>query len=164
MVGSRNQANEAEDKMEIDSEPVRRAQQPSAHDHSARQSFFGKPEEPAEEENASVSETADDAMSSSEEDDQDPQQEMALFKAKYEREKRTLEAQLISLSARQYRATTPRESIARLSRLSEKDLQRAQEHHETDVADSPSAAGNHLIPPATHSSGTDDGPDLLTPK
>ncbi|KAK0304520.1 hypothetical protein LTR01_007313 [Friedmanniomyces endolithicus] len=151
------------DKMDLDHGPVPQILQPSTNDHSARQSFFGKPEEPADED-VSMSEAADEIVSSSDDDDLDPQQILALAKAKFERQKRALEAQMIDISEHQYRATTPRESIARLSRLSEKDLRRAQEHHEMDVDDSPPTAEAHLMPPGTHSSGTNDGPEVHTPK
>ncbi|KAK5710814.1 hypothetical protein LTR15_012791 [Elasticomyces elasticus] len=152
-----------EDKMEIDHEPIARNQQPSATDHSARQSFFGKPEEPAEED-VVMSEAADDVMSSSEDDDLDPQQDLALFKAKFERQKRVLEGQMIDLGAREYRATTPRESIARLSRLSERDLKRALQHREMDAEGSPTGTENVCMPPATNSSGTEEDPEVSTPK
>ncbi|KAK5712966.1 hypothetical protein LTR17_017745 [Elasticomyces elasticus] len=152
-----------EDKMDIDHEPIPRNQQPSATDHSARQSFFGKPEEPAEEDIV-MSEAADDVMSSSDDDDLDPQQDLALFKAKFERQKRVLEGQMIDISAREYRATTPRESIARLSRLSERDLKRALQHREMDADGSPTGTENICMPPATNSSGTEEGPEVSTPK
>ncbi|KAK4895602.1 hypothetical protein LTR27_006385 [Elasticomyces elasticus] len=151
-----------EDKMDIDHEPISRNQQPSATDHSARQSFFGKPEEPAED--IVMSEAADDVMSSSDDDDLDPQQDLALFKAKFERQKRVLEGQMIEISAREYRATTPRESIARLSRLSERDLKRALQHREMDAEGSPTGTENICMPPATNSSGTEEGPEVSTPK
>ncbi|KAK1057945.1 hypothetical protein LTR74_013790 [Friedmanniomyces endolithicus] len=151
------------EKVDLDHGPVPQILQPSTNDHSARQSFFGKPEEPADED-VSMSEAADEIVSSSDDDDPDPQQILALAKAKFERQKRVLEAQMIDISEHQYRATTPRESIARLSRLSEKDLRRAQEHHEMDIDDSPPTAEVHLMPPATHSSGTNDGPEIHTPK
>lgn len=149
------------DKMQVD--PPSRAPQHPAGEHSARQSFFGQPA-PAPEDDSSMGEAAEDPSSSSE-DEMDAQQEYALFKAKYDRKKRALEAKMIDLSAREYRATTPLETIARLTRVSAKHLDKFLEEQEMDADGSPmDDAATHEMPPATHSSGSDDVQDVSTPK
>ena len=139
--------------------------------HSAAQSFFGKPVEGEGEdedmEDTGVSDTAQEVLSTSEEDESDLEDDnLALFHAKFERQKRQLEAQMVDLSSRPYRATTPLESIARLARISVRDLERIKEQRdqEMDVDDSPVMNNQNLLPLTTHSSESDEGPDLLTPK
>ncbi|KAK4569781.1 hypothetical protein LTR86_002750 [Recurvomyces mirabilis] len=165
VVGSRNpiRARQWDDRMDIDHEQGRAANLAAAPDQSAtaRQSFFGMSGQNRDPE-ASMSALEEENPSSDE--DADPQQGLALFQAKYEREKRALESQLTDLSARKYRATTPLESIARLSCISDRDLQRARESHERSEDRSPTLTEGNLVPPTTHSSGTDEGGDLLTPK
>lgn len=157
--------SQAGDKMDVNEErsgSPHHPKHPQLSGHSAAQSFFGKPIESTEE--SSTSDIADEAMSSSEEDEIDLQQDLALLNAKFERQKRILEGQLADLSAREYRATTPLESIARLAHISEKDLKRLQEHQDMDLDEPTAMANANLLPPATHSSGSEEGPDLLTPK
>ncbi|KAI7093781.1 hypothetical protein KC352_g39733, partial [Hortaea werneckii] len=150
----------------------------------------GKPAESREEE-PSISDNAEEPISSSEEEEMDLEEDLALFTAKFERQKRLLEAEMADLSSREYRATTPLESIARLARISEADLQRLREqheqhqsqheHHEVEMskptgprakhapnqAPTPPSAGSvepdRLAPP-TNSSGSEEGPEALTPK
>lgn len=177
---------ESSDRMDVDRPSTgQQPRQSQASSHSAAQSFFGKPVDKAEEE-PSISDAAEEPMSSSEEEEIDLEEDLALFNAKFERQKRALEADMADLSTREYRATTPSESIARLSRISESDLQRLREQHEqqeqhqsTEMeideapapepvkgpAAAPSAADKRqLAPPTTRSSRSDDGPDVLTPQ
>lgn len=149
------------DKMEIDSGPAQQ-RTGSASGHSARQSFFGKPADMPDEE-PEASDVMDEILSSSDDDEVDAQQELALLNAKFDRNKRALDSQLSDLTTRPYRATTPLESIARVARISLKDLQRASEHQEMEVDRSP-AGTSHLQPPTTHSSESDDSSAVRTPK
>ena len=132
--------------------------------HSAAQSFFGKPNDEPDED-TSMSDTGQEVPSTSEDEESDMETDLTLFNAKFERQKRQLEAQKVDLSTRHYRATTPLESIARLARISGRDLQRVQElrEQEMDVDGSPVAHTNSVLP-TTHSSDSGEGPDLLTPK
>ena len=110
-----------------------------------------------------MSDAPEEQPTSSEDDEVDLEEDLALFNAKFERHKRLLESQLTDLDAREYRATTPLESIARLNRIEPNDLYRLQEHQEMEV-DEPSPLEAGLpVPPATHSSGSDDGPEAVTP-
>lgn len=133
--------------------------------HSAVRSFFGKPAE-GEDEESSTTDNAQEPVSSSEDDDSDLENDIALFNAKFEREKRNLEAQMVNLSSRQYRATTPLENLARLARISTRDLEthKAQREHAMDVQHSPVARRNHVLPPTRHSSDSAEVPDVVTPK
>ncbi|KAK5111202.1 hypothetical protein LTR62_005230 [Meristemomyces frigidus] len=153
------------DRMDVGHEKTYQSDPSTGPDHAAtaKQSFLGKPEEPIEED-ISMAEAVEEVQSSSDEEVEDPQQGLALFQAKFERQKRLLESQLIDLSAREYRATTPLESIARLSCITDQDLQRARDSHEKSEDRSPTNTDGALVPPATHSSGTEEGQDLLTPK
>lgn len=148
------------ERMELD-EPAPRRSVGSAN-HSAQQSFFGKPLDKADED-ASMSDAAEEALSSSEEDDlevEDP----ALFEAKHERQKRELEAQLVDLSSREVRATTPLEQIARLSKISMRDLERFRERDQAMDIDETDHARGTVVPPVTHSSESDEGADIVTPR
>ena len=165
---------QSEDAMDVDQPPGEQLKQSRAPGPSAAQSFFGKPAEKMEDE-VSMSDAPDEPVSSSE-DEADLEQDLALANAKFERQKRDLESRMADLSSREYRATTPLESIARLSRISEIDLQRLREQQEqqenqameVDEAPAPIPAqvveNNHLVPPATHSSASEEGPDIFTPK
>lgn len=130
--------------------------------HSAKQSFFGKPVEAADDD-PDLSDAADETMSTTDEDEIEFE-DLALFEAKFERQRRELEARLVDLSSREYRATSPLESIARLSRVSMKNVKRFKEREPEMDVDEPRSTNDHLMPPATHSSESDEGPDLLTPK
>ena len=137
--------------------------------HSAAQSFFGKPVEGEDEENedTGVSDTGQEPPSTSEDEDSDLEDDnLTLFHAKFERQKRQLEAQMVDLSTQPYRATTPLESIARLGRISVQDLQRVNEQRERemDVDESPIANNQSRLPATTHSSDSGEGPDITTPK
>ncbi|KAK5119943.1 hypothetical protein LTR85_007019 [Meristemomyces frigidus] len=165
-LGSADYQDQGGDRMDVDPPDGEPAKQSQASGHSAAQSFFGKPVESTEDA-PGISDAPDEPVSSSDDDEADLEEDLALSNAKYERQKRVLESQLADLSAREYRATTPLESIARLARMSPKDLQRVQEHQAMEVDEGPEPAvvdNNLLVPPATHSSGSDEGPDLLTPK
>ena len=138
--------------------------------HSAAQSFFGKPTEGEEDDDddnddTGVSDMGPEPLTSSEDDESDMDNDkITLFTAKFERKKRQLEAQMADLSAKQYRATTPLESIARLARISAQDLQRVieQRAQEMDVDDSP--VTNQNLPQTTLSSDSGEGTDLFTPR
>ena len=153
--------------------PASKRQSSLISGHSAAQSFFGKPdkeqqqeeEEEEDDEDTGMSDAEREPFSTSDDEESDLEEDLTLFNAKFERQKRQLEAQLADLSTRHYRATTPLESIARLARISVKDLERLHEQreHEMDV-DSPTTTNQHLLPPTVHSSDSGDGPDLLTPK
>lgn len=148
------------ERMDIDESAPRRSV--GSANHSAQQSFFGKPVEKTDEE-ASMSEAAEEALSSSEEEDlevEDP----ALFEAKHERQKRELEAQLVDLSSREVRGTTPLEQIARLSKITMKDLERFRERDQAMEIDVAEHAQRATVPPVTHSSESDEGVDIVTPR
>ncbi|KAG9516665.1 hypothetical protein KCV07_g6654, partial [Aureobasidium melanogenum] len=63
------------------------------------------------------------------------EEDFAQSKAKFERQKAQLEAQMIDLNARQFRATTPLEQIARLANITTKDLLTAGESTSTEGKD-----------------------------
>ena len=155
------------DSMNIDRQPPRR-QTSLISGHSAAQSFFGKPaagKEEDENDDTGVSDIGQDLPATSSEDESELEVEnLSLFHAKFQRRKRQLEAQLADLSARQYRATTPLESIARLARISAQDLQRVMEQreHEMELDDSP--VTNQNLPETTHSSESGEASDVHTPR
>nr|POE76150.1 hypothetical protein CFP56_59630 [Quercus suber] len=152
---SRQAQIQDENKMQIDSDT-----NPPAH--SAKQSFFGQPMETTEPDEVSDAADVEDIMSSSEDEGLDVEDE-ALFNAKFEKRKRELEAKLVDLSAREYRATTPLECIARLARISIADLQRANENQEMDVDETNVAKGHRRKKPPTQNSDSDANPDAITP-
>lgn len=122
-------------RMDVDEEPQPNRKPRMSAGHSAQQSFFGKPVEKSGDD-SSMSDAPEEAVSSSEDDDleiEDP----ALFEAKFERQKRELESQLVDLSSKDVRATTPLESIARLARVSTKDLERFRERDQEMDLDEP---------------------------
>ena len=157
-----------EDNIHGDRQPPKR-QSSLISGHSAAQSFFGKPLEGEDDDNedTGMSDTGQEPPSTSEEDDSDLEDEnLTLFHAKFERQKRQLEAQIVDLSKRAYRATTPLESIARLARISVQDLQRVNEQREQDmeVDESPIMRNQSLLPATTRSSDSGEMPDVITPK
>ncbi|KAI7465665.1 hypothetical protein KC351_g14866, partial [Hortaea werneckii] len=183
-------AEENGDRMDVDRPNSEQTKHNQGSAHSAARSFFGKPAESREEE-PSISDNAEEPISSSEEEEMDLEEDLALFTAKFERQKRLLEAEMADLSSREYRATTPLESIARLARISEADLQRLREqheqhqsqheHHEVEVSKPTGPRAKHApnqapspppavsvepdrLAPPTNSSGSDEGPEALTPK
>jgi len=160
----------AGDEIDVDKEPPKR-QSSLISGHSAAQSFFGKPVKSVEEDenDTGMSEAGQDAASTSEDEESDLEDESltALLHAKFERQKRQLEAQMVDLRQTQYRAMSPLESISRLVRISARDLERVKEMREQsnmDVDDSPIAQHQHMLPHSARSSDSADGPDLLTPK
>lgn len=154
--------------------PPKRQQSLVDHGHNAARSFFGKPvekegedeEEEKDEENDVEMSEGQEPASTSDDDESDMEEDLTLFHAKFERQKRQIEAKKVDLSTRHYRATTPLESIARLHRISAKDLQRINEQreHEMDVDQSPVTRPQHQVPATTHSSDSGEVPDVLTPK
>ncbi|KAK5166167.1 uncharacterized protein LTR77_008428 [Saxophila tyrrhenica] len=159
------------DEMEVDQPPKRQSSLASnhGHGHSAAQSFFGKPVESVEEDDndTGMSEAGQEVPSSSDDDESDIEDEsLTLFHAKFERQKRQLEAQMTDLRQSPYRAMSPLESISRLVRISGRDLQRVNEirEREMEVDDSPVVQNQQLLPGSTRSSDSADGPALLTPK
>ncbi|KAK5135958.1 hypothetical protein LTR08_004416 [Meristemomyces frigidus] len=151
-----------EDRMDVDAPSEQHSRQPQVSGPSAAQSFFGQPLQSTEDDHA-MSDAQEEQLTSSEDDEIDPEEDHALFVAKFERQKRLLESQLTDLGAREYRATTPLESIARLNRIEPNDLQRVQEQQEMEIDEPPPTENNLLVPPTTHSSGSDDGPEIVTP-
>lgn len=136
------------DRMDVDEEATTKKPRSSAG-HSAQQSFFGKPLEKSTDDSG-MSDAPEEAVSSSEDDDleiEDP----ALFEAKFERQKRELESQLVDLSSKSVRATTPLESIARLARVSTKDLERFRDRDQEMDIDEPRDAVHDKQPPSDES-------------
>lgn len=142
------------DRMDVDEAHSKK--QRASISHSAQQSFFGKPLEKSTDDSG-MSDAPEEAISSSEDDDleiEDP----ALFEAKFERQKRELESQLVDLSSKSVRATTPLESIARLARVSTKDLERFRERESGMELDEPHA-------PADKQPTSDESEEsVVTPK
>ncbi|SMQ53569.1 unnamed protein product [Zymoseptoria tritici ST99CH_3D7] len=145
-----------DDKMSIDDD---QSQRKSITDGpSARQNFFGKaPEEQAE--------LIDTSSEDDELDEADAEEDATLLEAKHARKERELKSQMVDLSAREYRATTPLESIARLARLSTKDLQRQNEFREDDmdIDEGQTEPVRTTVRPTAQSSESDDGPEISTP-
>ncbi|KAK4501340.1 hypothetical protein PRZ48_007148 [Zasmidium cellare] len=143
-----------EDRMDID-EPIRRkSNHNESQGHSARQSFFGKTVEKSE-----------DEIASSSEDDLSEDEDETLLEAKHARKERQLKEQMVDLGERQYRATSPLESIARLARLTTKDLERIAAQREDDMEVDDDATDAPLpVPAVVHTSESDDGPDIPTPQ
>lgn len=162
VAASRNDSRDING-MDIDSQPPRR-QSTMMSGHSAARSFFGKPTQ-GENEDSAVSDTAQEPLSTSESEDSDLENDLALFNAKFERQKRQLESQKVDLSKRDYRATTPLENLARLARITVKDLERYQEQrqHDMDVDQSP-VERNPRLPPTRQSSDSGEAPDVVTPQ
>ena len=147
-----------EDRMAIDSEHPKRKSSTNPGQPTTHASFFG-----------GTLPRSEQAMidSSDEEDDElDEDEDATLLEAKHARRERELRAQLHDLSAPQFRATSPLESIARLARLSWKDLERAQEqrHDPMDTGGLENEATRGDMPSATHSSGSEEGPEVATPR
>ena len=157
--------------MRVDPQPLRR-QTSLISGHSAAQSFFGKPvggpddDENDDNDDTGMSEMEPELASSSEEDESDTEDAngVALLNAKFERKKRQLEAQMVDISSRHYRATTPLESIARLARISAQDLQRIIEQREQEM-DIDSPVTNQRMPTTTtRSSDSGDSNEVVTPQ
>lgn len=141
---------------------AKRAASPKGH--SAQQSFFGQPAKDPDDELAS--DLADDSISSSDDDDDDDEiVDLALFEAKFKRRQRELEAKLVDLSDRQYRATTPLETIARLACITMADVERFKDRDiEMDGTETqPARLTRHNTTTLAPSSGSDEGVDLATP-
>ncbi|KAI5205789.1 hypothetical protein E4T39_02812 [Aureobasidium subglaciale] len=124
-----------------------------------------------------TAESSDEDISDEEGMDLD-EEDFAQSKAKFERQKAHLEAQMIDLNAREYRATTPLELIARLAKITAQDLPVAQApgapEAKEDIMDgvensqisAPVIRPAHSIPVQQIASTThqDVEPDLITPK
>lgn len=143
-----------------------RRQQSAVSGHSAARSFFGQPTVDDGEEDTGMSDAPQGSISTSEDSESDDEEHLALFNAKFERQKRQLEAQMVDLSSRPYRATTPLESIARLSRISMHDMQRVHEQREQEMELDASPAEQNRQPHHRKSSSSDsrEAPDIVTPK
>ncbi|QIW98516.1 hypothetical protein AMS68_004034 [Peltaster fructicola] len=151
----RTAAPQRDDKMELDPAP-----QPAKA--PVQQSFFGKPSSEMEAEQETI-DAADDSLSTTD-DDEIEDQDLALFKAKFVRQRRELEAKLIDLSLQRYRATTPLENLARVPRITMKDVEKFNSREiEMDV-DEPPRHIERSVPPAAQSSESEEGADLLTPQ
>lgn len=86
-----------------------------------------------------MSDAPEEAVSSSEDDDleiEDP----ALFEAKFERQKRELDAQLVDLGSRDVGVTTFLESVVRLAQVSMEDLESFRERDQEMDVDEPEDA------------------------
>ncbi|PIA91416.1 hypothetical protein CB0940_09120 [Cercospora beticola] len=150
-----NFAVKTEDRMDIDREPTKRKSSLSHSQATTRASFFGGTL-PRSEENI--------IDSSDEEDDElDEDEDATLLEAKHARRERELRAKLHDLCAPQFRATSPLESIARLARLSARDLARLNEQR-GDPMDVEEDDARGDVPGATLSSGSDEGPEVTTPR
>jgi serine/arginine repetitive matrix protein 2 len=136
------------DHMDVDEQAQSRKPRSSAG-HSAQQSFFGKPLEKSGED-SSMSDAPEEAVSSSEDDDleiEDP----ALFEAKFERQKRELDSQLVELSSGNLGVTMPLESVVRLARLSSDDLVSFRERDQEMDVDEPEETTLEKQPPSDES-------------
>lgn len=126
-----------------------------------------KEQEPGPMEDAQDTEAVAAAVSSDEFSDDDgmdldEEEDFAQSEAKFERQKAHLEAQMIDLSAREYRATTPLEHIARLAKISANDLPAPGEP--SPSAEERSVGDIEQSQPVSPGSHVDDDQDLLTPK
>ncbi|KAM0704968.1 hypothetical protein Q7P35_007755 [Cladosporium inversicolor] len=136
------------DHMDVDEQTQPRKPRSSAG-HSAQQSFFGKPLEKSGDD-SSMSDAPEEAVSSSEDDDleiEDP----ALFEAKFERQKRELDAQLVDLGSRDVGVTTFLESVVRLAQVSLEDLESFKERDQEMDVDGPEDAPLEKQPPSDQS-------------
>jgi serine/arginine repetitive matrix protein 2 len=116
-----------------------------------------------------TAEISEDDISDEEGMDLD-EEDFAQSKAKFERQKAHLEAQMIDLSTREYRATTPLENITKLAKITPRDLSlfetpRVPEIKDTlmeDRQEAPTSATSPLdVSPKAHSQSE---PDLIIPK
>lgn len=103
-----------------------------------------------------------DDMSDDDGMDLDEEEDFAQSEAKFERQKAHLEAQRIDLSAREYRATTPLEHVARLAKISVNDLPHLGEA--SSSAEERSVDDVEQSPRVSPGSQGDEEQDLLTPK
>jgi serine/arginine repetitive matrix protein 2 len=119
-----------------------------------------------------TAESSEESISDEEGMDLD-EEDFAQSKAKFERQRAHLEAQMIDLNARQYRATTPLAQISRLANITVHDLLPAQDSIPTEVKDdvmegletseAPARAASPLHPPSP--TIQEDVPtDLIIPK
>lgn len=115
--------------------------------------------------------TAESSEETSDEEGMDlDEEDFAQSKAKFERQKAHLESQMIDLSARQYRATTPLEQIAKLARITAHDLPSPEtllSPEGKDVVMQESEVPQPAASPSDAASARDQNdlePDLLTPK
>lgn len=100
---------------------------------------------------------------SSEDDGMDlDEEDFESTKAKFEQQKARLQAQLLDLSDRQYRATTPLEQIARLAKVTAQDL--PSEDEMTPEGDAPSLEDEAPSRSGSQHLEEDGEQDLLTPK
>lgn len=144
-----------DDRMDVDEDSSPR-KSANAEGHSAKQSFIGQ----------SLERPEDLMDTSSDEDELDEDEDATLLEAKHKRKERELRAQMVDLSAREYRATSPLESIARLARLSVKDIQRHSDQQDDAMdLDVPRSDSNKLtVARAVQPSESDDGPEVSTPQ
>jgi serine/arginine repetitive matrix protein 2 len=136
------------DHMDVDEQAQSRKPRSSAG-HSAQQSFFGKPLEKSGDD-FSMSDAPEEAVSSSEDDDleiEDP----ALFEAKFERQKRELDAQLVDLGSRDVSVTAFLESVVRLAQVSLEDLENFRERDQEMDVDEPEEVPLEKQPPSDES-------------
>ncbi|KAI4728721.1 hypothetical protein E4T49_03467 [Aureobasidium sp. EXF-10728] len=119
-----------------------------------------------------TAESSEDFISDEEGMDLD-EEDFAQSKAKFERQKAHLEAQMIDLNARQYRATTPLEQIARLANITVHDLPTTKDSTSKEAKDDvmegmeTSEAPASVVSPLHPSSPRiqeDIGTDLIIPK
>lgn len=120
------------------------------------------PMEDAQDTEAVAAAVSSDEFSDDDGMDLDEEEDFAQSEAKFERQKAHLEAQMIDLSAREYRATTPLEHIARLAKISANDLPALGEP--SPSAEERSVGYIEQSQPVSPGSHVDDDQDLLTPK
>lgn len=161
-AGDRPETSHDADHMDVDVQAQPRKQRSSVG-HSAQQSFFGKPLEKSGDD-SSMSDAPEEAVSSSEDDDleiEDP----ALFEAKFERQKRELDSQLVDLASRDVGVTSSLESIVRLAQVSLEDLVSFRERDQEMDVDEPEDAPLEKQPPSDESEEsviTPQGDDAAT--
>ncbi|KAF7189913.1 putative DNA-binding protein SNT1 [Pseudocercospora fuligena] len=145
-----------EDDMELDVDLTKRKPTAAESQSATHASFFG----------GALERPADDIDSSSEDDELDEEEDATLLEAKHARKERELRSQMVDLSLREYRATSPLESLARLARLTEKDLEQYKQQRKDDMEldDAPLEPSRQTAPAAAHSSSSEDGPEILTPQ
>jgi serine/arginine repetitive matrix protein 2 len=134
--------------MDIDEQTQPRKPRSSAG-HSAQQSFFGKPLEKSGED-SSMSDVPEETVSSSEDDDpeiEDP----ALFEAKFERQKRELDAELVDLGQKDISIMSSLESVARLARVAMEDFEIYRDRNQEMDVDEPEAVPAEKQPPSEES-------------
>ena len=165
--GTVRQSMQVDDAAESGKQTIKR-QSSLVSTHSAVRAFFGQPMAEDHDEDTGTSDAVREPLSTSEEEESDVGDDLTLFNAKFERQKRQLEAQMVDLGSRTYRATTPLEAIARLCRVSMGDLLRVHEQRQNEMeVDDPSPAQTqrpHIHPRANQSPNAAEGHEQLTPK